>query len=117
MKKVKRWRYYCDYCKKSGASGGHMARHEKSCTMNPNRTCLMCQYGNNDQAEMPDLLEALKIANEKLREVSGNCPICILSALRQSGYPGIFQDFNFEKEKEMFWDEINRDRHESRYNY
>ena len=38
MKAIKKWRYYCDHCKKSGASSFHMAAHERSCTLNPLRS-------------------------------------------------------------------------------
>ena len=136
MRKVKRWRYYCDFCKKGGASGGHMSRHEKSCTVNPNRICRMCQFADQEQPSMVDMLEALKIASitkeiekfkigndlfesetykienekkavEKLREVANGCPMCMLAAIRQTGYPApIFSSFDFKKEKKIFWTEF-----------
>jgi hypothetical protein len=36
------WQYQCEYCGKKKYSAGHMAKHEKHCTMNPNRKCGMC---------------------------------------------------------------------------
>jgi len=137
MRKVKRWRYYCEFCKKkSGGSEGHMARHEKSCTMNPDRICKMCKYGEDAQPSIIDMLEALKIALitkeiekfkidndlfesetykienekeavEKLREIANGCPMCMLAAIRQTGYPApLFSSFDFKKEKEIFWTEF-----------
>ena len=132
MKRVKKWRYYCEFCKKSGASGGHMARHEKSCTLNPDRVCRMCKAPldgwREDQPEMVDMIKALDIAvidkhevedsevytikNEKeaveaLRDVANNCPACMLAALRQHGYPFLFDSFSFKDEKERFWSDVN----------
>ena len=51
MRQAKRWRYYCDFCKKSGGSKHHMAKHEKSCTANPNRVCKMHKFIAWDRAE------------------------------------------------------------------
>ena len=42
MKRAQRWRYYCDHCGKCGGSGGHMQKHEASCTANPKRVCRYC---------------------------------------------------------------------------
>lgn len=39
-------RYRCDYCKKSGGSAYHMQKHESGCTLNPNRKCGICGFGN-----------------------------------------------------------------------
>lgn len=35
-------RHWCDFCNKAGLSASAMARHEKHCTMNPNRACRVC---------------------------------------------------------------------------
>jgi hypothetical protein len=59
MKRVQRWRYYCDFCKKAGNSGGHMKRHEDSCTLNPARKCRMCAVIKADQADMALMLALL----------------------------------------------------------
>lgn len=131
MKRLKRWRYYCEYCKKSGSSGGHIARHEKSCTMNPDRICKFCKHIGVEQPSMIDMLKILQIAKikededrygitftienekeaiEKLREVANNCPACMLAAIRQyTKYPMIFTAFSFPEEKKIFWDTINED--------
>lgn len=110
VKKVNR--YYCDFCKKSGGSKYWMEIHEKHCTMNPNRTCRMCEYADGAFCDTQELLnmlptgppvklthpiypddysenfiEEMAKALPKLRELSGNCPACILAALRQRGIP------------------------------
>ncbi|MCP3684306.1 MAG: hypothetical protein GY861_16635 [bacterium] len=61
MRAVRRWRYYCDYCKKSGGSKYWMKRHEKSCTNNPERVCKMCIYANGDHHQPGDLVELKEI--------------------------------------------------------
>ena len=129
MKRLKKWRYYCDYCKKSGGSGGHIKRHEESCTMNPNRVCGMCKHTDEEQPKMADMIlildaaiinngqddrgfEFWTIKNEKealgaLRRAANNCPACILAALRQYKYPFLFGSFSFEAEKKSFWSDVN----------
>lgn len=60
-------RYYCDFCGKSGLSASHISRHEKACTLNPQRICRMCHMDmdgtimneNGAQAEMETLLALL----------------------------------------------------------
>lgn len=84
------YRYYCEFCKKSGCSGGHMKAHESSCTANPNRNCRMCGLTQ----DMPSLtailkapgnaLEDWKAKMATLREAAEECPACILAAIRQS---------------------------------
>ena len=103
MKTLLRKRYYCDFCRKSGGLAPSMKNHEEMCFMNPNRICQTC----DNQATMKDLLQALAedkksqeqvdLVNDvgwplkawieqipKLIEVSGGCPVCIQSALRQA---------------------------------
>ncbi len=128
MKKVKRWRYYCDFCKKVGSQGPPMERHEKNCTMNPDRGCGMCDRLDNSfpepievlmaplkelevlRAELPrfsELREETKVAIEKLREKAGGCPACMLAAIRQSQTPFIQGLFVYKEEVESFWKEVN----------
>lgn len=102
-------RYYCDFCGKGGCAAGHMKRHEQRCTLNPGRVCGMCLYGKDDNEKQPDLASLVSIVNswepaelhrhdygsvefntaaarqlETLADAAGNCPACILSALRQA---------------------------------
>lgn len=52
-------RHYCDYCKKSGGSKGHMKHHEERCTNNPDRKCGMCEKADQDQPSLPALIALL----------------------------------------------------------
>jgi len=135
MKKVQRWRYYCDFCKKAGQSGGHMQNHESACTLNPERVCKMCKkMGHVGQPAMTDLLavlpqppkemgwdeeEAFKVlveaAMSELRVLTNNCPVCIMAALRQKKIPVPMVDsFNFKKEIETTFQAIHEEEDEFR---
>ena len=121
MRKVKMWRYYCDFCKKSGSSGGHMKAHENGCTKNPDRECGMCRVTETEQQPMDDLLKAFGIGDaegmKNLTDMAENCPACILATIRQSGvmdenqtldeegYPThmAWMDFSYRDEKASFW--------------
>jgi hypothetical protein len=149
MKAVKRWRYYCDFCKKAGNSGFHLAKHEKSCTLNPQRECGHCAKRGTPTTPMADMLAllpdpsscmsvfpgesygfdrepdrtdfdsvkvdtALSTALPALRELTENCPTCILAAFRQKGIPlPLVSDFNYSEELKAFWNEANDREHEN----
>lgn len=111
MKKIKRWRYYCDFCGKSSGSGGHMSRHEKRCTANPNRVCGMCGH-----VGIKGFIEALGAGDEdgvdKLRDATNGCAACMLAAVRQSGLQDRQDEtllvlFNYEEEKIRYWAEFD----------
>ena len=115
------WRYYCEHCKRSGCSGGHMARHERGCTANPSRVCGFHEAMRATQPQMAALLDTVKehypidpaAMMVALRDAADDCPACILSALRQSGiqreedYDGIGMQFDFRAEVDKFWKERN----------
>lgn len=46
MKTKRKLRYYCDWCKKSGGSKHHLAKHERGCTLNPRRVLGNLTGGN-----------------------------------------------------------------------
>jgi len=140
MRREKKWVYYCDFCKKSGRSGGHISHHEKRCTMNPNRHCGMCAMLDLPQVTMPELLsilpdtegywidegggrsfmvpDSLKEAFEKLRDKVENCPACLLAALRQKGIPvGAVEGFDFKQECESWWGDFNETQRQNDYGY
>ena len=125
-------RYYCEFCKKSGGSAGHLKKHEERCTMNPNRHCGVCDLkGKIQQPAMRDLLalvprweeitqedsygfisvkdkEILGECLKKLREASDSCPACIMAAFRQRGIPvPEVSDFSFTEEMNAVWHEFN----------
>ena len=133
MKTTRVNRYNCDHCGKRGYSVPHMKRHEKHCTMNPNRTCRVCVLLEEHQgpvglleAMLPDsgeylmtdesgvlsfqsaLTDAANAALPALREAANNCPACILAAIRQRGIPvAEVSDFDWSKEMEAVWDDMN----------
>ena len=59
MKARQKWVYYCDFCKKKLMVRAAMERHEKHCTMNPDRVCRMCARIEADAAPLPDLISLL----------------------------------------------------------
>ena len=129
MRQVKRWRYYCEFCKKAGGSKGHIVAHEKSCTNNPDRVCRMCGYIGDPQPDLSEMIAIIKNnivfcgtddfesyvlqygVNEMeilalLREKT-DCPTCLLAALRQSKASYLFPSFKFKEERDEFWKEHN----------
>jgi hypothetical protein len=152
MIRKKVWRYYCEFCKKSNCSGGSISKHEKHCTMNPNRICRMCKMVDHEQQKIENLLSILPNPDDyrdvefhdygsfdviemvevevfngldlavdkvlpKLREITGNCPACILASLRQKGIPvPCVQNFDFKNEVDQVWADIN-DANADNYGY
>lgn len=129
MKRKKVWRYYCEFCKKSSCSAASISRHEKRCTMNPNRYCGMCATVNLPQKPMTELIGILSgiavvektngdwkdLALEgdidkslqTLRDETENCPACVLAALRQKGILIPLTTFRFGDEVKRFWADFN----------
>jgi hypothetical protein len=139
MKAVKRWRYYCDHCKKVSGLKTAMEKHETGCTLNPARKCGICGFLEGGSAtpladliallpdpakfirdvpeeryfdgvewdtiptrqeqDDPALREATHAVLPKLRELTDDCPACILAALRQRGIPvPLIENFNWTTE-------------------
>ena len=131
MRKKQVWRYYCDYCKKSGCSAYHIKKHEVSCTNNPERVCGFCEFDNMVQQPIGDLIKALGCGDEggvkNLRDLSDGCPACMLAAIRQSKlqlkelkdeYGFIFNfhvPFDYQEEKVEFWKCVNDTRVEQHF--
>ena len=128
MKAVKRWRYYCDHCKKVGGHRHVIERHESSCVRNPNRICRMCQM--MDVTQQPT--EALRVALRNggvasVREVAQGCPACILAAIVGSrnaliaqgnwDHPEDWSTFDFKKEMDSAMSECNDKRRRCEYGY
>ena len=122
------WRYYCEHCGKGGCSGGHIRRHEESCTANPARICRFHETRDERQPEMAELIATVrehgddaKGLMDALRDVADNCPACILAALRQSGIQRAWADrkyegkdaprieFDFRAEVAQFWSDHGRE--------
>lgn len=115
-------RHWCDFCNRAGLQAHAMAKHERHCTMNPARACRTCRLidgGNGPDAEglralvailppgpvpafgdeLDDYLITVDTALPKLRETAGDCPACMLAAIRQAGIPvPAIHGFDFKKE-------------------
>ena len=122
MKSKKVWRYYCEFCKKGGCGKYAMKQHEIHCTMNPNRKCRMCDIAEIEQVPIDELMKLLPEPHTKddygtitfkktdlneLKEVTSNCPNCILATIRQSGYAAYMFGYGYTEECKKFWNDIN----------
>lgn len=138
-------RYWCDYCNKAGLQAGAMRKHELHCTLNPNRKCRVCDLLENCRTPLADLMamlpdttayhapeylinggieetehykltEAMKAILPAFREASGNCPACMLAAMRLKKVPvPMVEGFDFKAEMKSIFDDINDAREEGRY--
>ncbi|WP_299077832.1 hypothetical protein [uncultured Paraglaciecola sp.] len=122
---------YCDHCNKRGFQRPSMARHERTCTANPQRECGMCQwmYENNEidihGKSVAELYSAIGEGGDdglaRLREASNDCPACMLSAIRMlnkandelwkqsdgKGFTATFHvDFDWKAERDR-WNETS----------
>ena len=121
MKTKMRPRYYCDHCGKGTGSASYMRRHERGCTLNPNRVCGMCK--EKYQKSPAELLAILNTNGfSVMQEAANHCPACILSALRPlnaidpelgpivTGPKDGRQEWSFLAAKKEWWDDINEAR-------
>jgi hypothetical protein len=135
MRQVKRWRYYCDHCRKAGGSKGHMVAHENGCTANPNRKCRICALAPFDPMPLSGLIGLCqKVATcnggpdpegpgyytidaaglAQLREAADGCPVCMFAAMRQAKvWPAYPLEFKLKEELAPVWSGIN-DKHAAR---
>lgn len=120
-------RYYCDHCKKSGCGKAAIMKHEARCVRNPARVCGFCAHIAEDDPEYaPPSNEELRAIFAKdgykaMRERCRECPACTLATLLQckafgcepdgeGGWPPAreWDDFNFKKEVQQFWNDHPR---------
>lgn len=99
--------YYCDYCKKHSLRS--LEKHEKHCTMNPNRDCRMCGREN-----VLDLVEKYKraiVSDRLMKDIQmsvDDCPNCTLAILRQTGLIKTlptYKLFDYQTEIRNWWHE------------
>ena len=141
MRQQKRWRYYCDFCKKVGGQRHAMEKHEKACTANPERVCGLCQHCGEDQPKLTTLTgfidsycadlprvkfewddeEHLEASGDKLdpmlkelEALANHCPACTLAALRQAKTK-TWSNFNFKAKLDAWWEEENANREPEHY--
>ena len=137
-------RYWCDYCNKAGLQAGAMRSHENHCTLNPNRECRVCALLADGQdldfqkKSLPELMSLLpeyvecnsentweegklaqasiELAVGELRNATGDCPACMMAALRQKGIPvPSIEGFNFTREMKQIFSDINDAKADERY--
>lgn len=113
--------YYCDHCKRHGLSRAAMEKHERYCTLNPERVCrwVLMAYPPRSHGRTHTFRKGLprwlrlrapltKADIDELRERVNECPACMLAALRQSGveyhydYTNGGLLFNYEDEVEEY---------------
>ena len=132
--------YICDFCGKKGLSSGHMRKHERHCTKNPERICRMCKTLGVEQRPIADLTAILpdpaEYATEdewgwsgyndrlftdtdavmpKLKDLVSDCPMCVMAALRQKGIPvNKVKSFDYKKEITGIWKMIKDEEENTR---
>jgi len=117
MRIQKKWRYFCDFCKKSGGQRAAIEKHERYCTMNPRRECRMCEWNEPGSETKPALdLAAILVTEaavdprtirtipDALLTATNGCPACTLAVVRQSGV-SIFE-FDFTKASGEMWEQV-----------
>jgi len=133
--------YKCDYCGKKKYSKSAMIKHEKHCTMNPQRECRFCIKSQGDScnniselvARIPKDIIVQCMDNEfqfeelsnvkeieaefnKIKEEINGCPACLLAVIRQSK-TSAYLNFDYKKEVEMFWKDYEVENRQSYYDY
>jgi hypothetical protein len=83
------WQYHCDFCKKKMYSSSAMSKHERHCTLNPDRECRMCLISERIQQPIPELIKLLPNPAD-YKNVINNGVILIsdLSIYDPEEYPG-----------------------------
>lgn len=114
MKTKRVLRYYCEFCGKGGCGAHAMKVHEKHCTMNPDRECRECLLIGSSAAPLAELkammpphpdpkseYESFTIqawhrdALKAVMRMADDCPMCVLAAIRQSGWTSYELDYNY----------------------
>lgn len=119
MKQKLVWRFWCEHCHKGGCGKWQMERHEKHCTLNPNRECRMCGDRGRDYAQLAQELSKYsrnysfdedhcsisKKGVDWLRKELDGCPACMLAVLRMGKMWN--NDWQYKTEHEAWWTERN----------
>lgn len=117
MRTKKVSRHYCDFCGKGMFKIPSMEKHERGCTLNPNRVCGMCKLLKQEQIPIENLKSfAMSLSPEiqsepeneavpRYRNFCGGCPACMLAGIRQAKLCTF--SFDFKAEVETFWSEQN----------
>lgn len=102
-----------------------MKRHERGCTLNPQRVCGMCKMTHEDGGDgpAPPRDELVLIMDRQgfadMCKAANDCPACILSALRTKNGKGEFgqpivegpedgrQEWSYAAAKQQWWSDWN----------
>ena len=115
--------YYCDFCKKHSLIFNSIKKHEEHCTLNPNRTCGLCDRKGNYKKEIKIINKAYKelmshkenggivetycrVFEDKVKEMLEEieCPVCMLSILRLSDDGVIhWANYSLKEEIQKYW--------------
>ena len=134
MRTAMRPRYYCDHCNKGNGSPSAMRRHERGCTLNPQRVCGMCKMlaeeGGPEPAPPRDELVRIMDAEgfAAMCKAAEDCPACILAALRTKNFkgdaespPGVLgpedgrESWSYKQAKVDWWKDWNEAQQERNY--
>lgn len=97
--------FYCEFCHQHRLVRSAMEKHERHCTLNPDRSCRWTDYdGQHLEFELSALVAEVQLRAEETHEIPGwnsrkglttadfewlreatNCPACMLAVFRQSG--------------------------------
>lgn len=70
--------YYCEFCRKHSLASWSIKVHEEHCTLNPKRSCRMCEDG-------PITLPIIQKEYGTAVQITGKeCPACVLAFCRQN---------------------------------
>lgn len=124
--------YYCEFCGQHRFMRNAIEKHERHCTLNPNRACRWTDYdGQHLEIDLPALVTELQLRAEEyyedpmwtyarkglktsdiewLRQVT-DCPACMLAVFRQSG---IDYHYTVDHVRWDYMEEVERWRAEQR---
>lgn len=94
-----------------------MERHERSCSLNPDRQCWTCEKAGLNGKELPELIAFAKAKADEsgalsinlvaeIEDLADGCPDCVLAAARQSNV--YFVNWEYRTESAAFWREHDR---------
>lgn len=121
--------YYCEYCNWHRLTRHSIEQHEKHCTLNPYRTCRMCDRNSltellvkyqdrfriieKDTSFGPTLDTEWIRGEVTIRDIerdTDGCPACTLAVIRLCGfskYPAPMIEFDYQEARKAWWVERN----------
>ena len=111
--------YYCVFCKKHRLQPNVIIEHEKHCTANPKRQCLMCE--GVEEYVFKIIISGSEDYERKTIEVNGTeCPACTLSFIRLNKITNIIikgkeyqTTWDYKKQVENWWKDRNYEKNEN----